>query len=157
MGDKGGEDFSKWISYQVYVASANVSRSVFSNTDMTLISKMMMGGTEITPVASMTFAEAGTYDFKILLVDPTTIPSGAFNAGNYRNVVLPSCVTYIGTNAFRNYYNNTGKLTCLATTPPTLNGDPFYNRHIMAVYVPSASLTAYQTAWSMMSNIQALT
>ena len=155
MGDKGGEDFSKWISYQVYVASANVSRDLFTGAIST-IAEMWMNGEQITPVSSMTFTTAGTYNMKILLNDPSTIPTSAFNAGHYRNVVMPSCVTYIGTNAFRNYYNNTGKLTCLATTPPTLNGDPFYNRHAIAVYVPSESLTAYQTAWSMMTNIQAI-
>lgn len=149
------EEQDNYIYYDVFVSSANVSRDLFSGSVST-IAEMWMNGEQITPVSSMTFTTAGTYNMKILLNDPSTIPASAFNSGTYRDVVLPSCVTNIGTDAFRNYYNNTGKLTCLATTPPTLVGDPFHNRHAIAVYVPSESLTAYQTAWSMMTDIQAI-
>lgn len=149
------EEQDNYIYYDVYVSSANVSRDLFSGRIAT-VAEMWMDGEQITPVSSMTFTTAGTYNMKILLNDPSTIPASAFNSGTYRNVVLPSCVTSIGSNAFRNYANNSGKLTCLATTPPTLSGDPFANRHTIAVYVPSESLTAYQTAWGMMTNIQAI-
>lgn len=153
-GRGGGED--PYISYQVY-ATAGSTRAVFSGA-LNAVAKMFMGDVEITPVSSMTFATAGYYDFKILLVNPATIPDAAFNAGHYHNVVLPASVTYIGLNAFRNYSTNASSstLTSLATTPPQLNGDPFANRHIITLKVPADSLTAYQTAWSMMSNIVAI-
>lgn len=152
----GGGGAEPWITYQVY-SSANTTRAVYSGSIDT-VARMMMGDTEITPTTSMAFVAAGYYDFKILLASPATIPSAAFNAGHYYNVVLPDCVTYIDKNAFRNYSTNSASsvLTCLAATPPSLNGDPFANRHIITLKVPSASLAAYQAAWSMMSNIQAL-
>lgn len=145
-----------WITYQVY-SPANTTRSIYTG-DIDTVARMMMGDTEITSTASMTFVAAGYYDFKILLASPATIPSSAFNAGHYHNVVLPDCVTYIDTNAFRNYSSNavSSVLTCLAAAPPSLSGDPFANRHIITLKVPSASHAAYQAAWSMMSNIQAL-
>ena len=144
-----------YIYYDVFVSTAGATRAVYSG-ELADIAEMWMDGVMITPSLSMTFADAGTYNMKILLNDQSTIPANAFNSGTYRDVVLPSCVTNIGNDAFRNYYNSTGKLTCLATTPPTLSGDPFANRHTIAVYVPSESLTAYQTAWGMMTNIQAI-
>lgn len=153
----GGQKEDNYIYYDVFVSSANVSRDLFTGETST-IAEMWMNGEQITPVSSMTFTTAGTYSMKILLNDPSTIPDYAFNAGHYRDVVLPSCVTNIETNAFRNYNVNSASslLTCKATTPPTLSGDPFANRHAITVYVPSESLTAYQTAWSMMTNIQAI-
>ena len=152
----GGGGAEPWITYQVY-SPANTTRAVYSGSIDT-VARMMMGDTEITPTTSMAFVAAGYYDFKILLASPATIPSAAFNAGHYYNVVLPDCVTYIDTNAFRNYSTNSASsvLTCLAATPPSLNGDPFANRHIITLKVPSASLAAYQAAWSMMQNIQSL-
>lgn len=156
MMASGGGGAEPWITYQVY-SPANATRAIYSGSIGT-VARMMMGDTEITPTTSMTFVTAGYYDFKILLASPATIPSSAFNAGHYYNLVLPDCVTYIDTNAFRNYSSNgaSSVLTCLAATPPSLNGDPFANRHVITLKVPSASLAAYQAAWSMMSNIQAL-
>ena len=153
---KVGGGAEHWITYQVY-SPANTTRAVYSGSINT-VARMMMGDTEITPTTSMAFVAAGYYDFKILLASPATIPSAAFNAGHYHNVVLPDCVTYIDANAFRNYSSNAASsvLTCLAATPPSLNGDPFANRHIITLKVPSASLAAYQAAWSMMQNIQSL-
>lgn len=153
----GGQKEDNYIYYDVFVSSANVSRNVWSG-EVTDIAEMWMDDVQITPIKSMTFANAGTYRMKVLLTTPATIPNGALNASHYHNAILPACVTYIGTNAFRNYYANNASslLTCKATTPPTLDGDPFANRHAITVYVPSESLTAYQTAWSMMTNIQAI-
>lgn len=157
MGKGGGEKADNYIYYGVFVASNNTSRYLWTgSTD--LVAEMWLDGVQITPVASMTFATAGTYQMKVLLTNPATIPNSALNAGHYRDAILPACVTYIDTNAFRNYgTSGVTPITCLATTPPALNGDPFYNRHGNPLYVPADSVTAYQTAWSMMTNISAIT
>lgn len=144
-----------YIYYDVSVSATGATRALYSG-EIADIAEMWMDGVMITPVKSMTFADAGTYSMKILLNDPSTIPDGALNAGHYQNVILPMCVTLIGNNAFRNYSATNGNLTCKAITPPTLVGDPFYNRHGLNVYVPSDSLSAYQTAWNQMTNIQAI-
>lgn len=149
----GGVAPDKWIHYAVYVSSDGSSRAIFSG-DIALVDRMVLDGIEITPIASKTFDTAGTYSVDILLANPATIPDAGFNAGHYRYIELPSCVTYIDTNAFRNY--NKSSLTCHATTPPSLNGDPFYNSHTIDVYVPAGTVTAYQSAWSQMTNIRAI-
>ena len=161
MANKGGEQdpFKDWITCYVYVATANSSRTLNANGyGSSVIDRMIVDGEEITPVTSMTFATTGNHPVKILLKDKTAIPAKYFNAGHFRNMVAPACVTSIGTDCFRNYgTNNSSTMTFLATTPPTLSSDPFYNRHGNPVYVPSASLSAYQTAWSMMTNIRTIT
>lgn len=80
----------------------------------------------------------------------------AFQHGVYTAVTIPSTVTYIGWNAFNTSEeqgddHHTFTLTCLATTPPTLDdpegitfGDP---NHLSAIYVPEESVSAYQEAW----------
>lgn len=151
----GGEEDSKWIDYYVYCSTAGASRGLYSGTSLSSISRMIYEGNEITPASSMTFEEKGTYHFQILLTDPATIPYNGFNAGHYRNVTLPSCVTSIDDRAFRAYSTSTA-LVCLATTPPTLTNDPFENCHNLAVYVPDASVSAYEAAWTMMTNIKPL-
>lgn len=143
------EDFSQWIDYYVYVSSNNITRAVFSGIG---IARMMFEGEEITPIYSKTFEHSGTYNFKVLLNNPAAIPYNAFNAGHYRHIVLPACVESIGTSAFRNY--NQSYLVCYAVVPPTLSVDPFGNAHSIAVYVPDASVEAYKSAWSMMTNIK---
>lgn len=153
----GATPTDNYIYYNVMTYSANTTRALFSAA-ISNVADMWVDGEQIAPVASMTFAVAGAHPIKVLLTAPTIIPDGMLNAGHYADVVLPACVTYIGTNAFRNYASNNAStlFTCLAFTPPTLSGDPFANRHAITVYVPDASVAAYQSAWSNMSNIVAL-
>lgn len=153
----GATPTDNYIYYNVMTYSANTTRTLFTG-DISNVAEMWVEGVQITPTASMTFAAAGAHPIKVLLNVPTTIPDGMFNAGHYSDCVLPACVTSIGTNAFRNYASNsaTSSLTCLAATPPALSGDPFANRHDITVYVPDASVAAYQTSWSNMANITAL-
>lgn len=145
-----------YIYYQVYVSAANVDRAIWQGL-LSAIKEMWFEGEQITPIGSKIFESAGTYNMKVLLYDATTIPNNALNAAHFRNAILPACVTSIGLNAFRNYELAAGgALTILATTPPTLDGDPFGNRHNIAVYVPAESVSAYQAAWTNVTNIQAI-
>ena len=61
-------------------------------------------------------------------------------------VVIPSTVSFIGYLAFEHCTALTS-ITCLATTPPTLNGGSFNDTNNCPIYVPAASVTAYKTAW----------
>ncbi len=84
------------------------------------------------------------------------IEGQAFQHGVYTAVTIPSTVTYIGFNSFntrdeQDQDQHTFTITCLATTPPTLDdqegitfGDP---RLLSAIYVPDESVSAYQEAW----------
>ena len=71
-------------------------------------------------------------------------------------VVIPSTVSFIGYLAFEHCTALTS-ITCLATTPPTLNGGTFNDTNNCPIYVPAGSVTAYQTAWPQYaSRIQAI-
>ena len=87
-----------------------------------------------------------------------TIPSGVTSIGTYAfqycyalaSITIPSGVTSIGNNAFSTCYGMT-EYHLLPTTPPTLGTTVFnYIVSDCKIYVPSASLEAYQTAsnWS---------
>lgn len=98
-----------------------------------------------------------------------TIPSGttkirnfAFeNCRNLTSVTIPETVEVIGGLSF-GWCTSLTSITCLATVPPTLDDsiypvDPFSQTNNCPIYVPAASVTAYQTAWPQYaSRIQAL-
>lgn len=90
----------------------------------------------------------------------TTIGGNAF-AGCYAlaSITIPDSVTSIGSSAFMLCPGLTG-VTVNATTPPTLgNNSVFNNTNNCPIYVPAASVLAYQTAtnWSTYaSRIQAI-
>ena len=104
-----------------------------------------IGGNEITSVVAN---------------NVTNIPVGAFyNCASITSISLPSTVTNISPSAFYGCSGLTG-ITIQATTPPTLSAtNSFYDTNDCPIYVPSASVTAYQTAniWSnFASRIQAI-
>ena len=85
-----------------------------------------------------------------------TIPGGVtslaastfFNCYSLASISIPSGVTSIGNSVFTNCYGM-AEYHVLPTTPPTLGTTPFSS--IVSdckIYVPSASLSNYQTAWS---------
>ena len=101
----------------------------------------------------------------------TSIGSSVFyNCSGLTSIVIPNSVTSIGGNAFNKCtsltsctigsgvttigimaFNGCSGLTSIAvnaTTPPTLGNDVFKNTNNCPIYVPSGSVTAYQTAWS---------
>lgn len=89
----------------------------------------------------------------------TRIPSHTFsNCSSLTTYTIPNYITDIGSYAF----SGTGltSLTSLATTPPILEDDDvfFAVPNTIPVYVPCASLSAYQSSqyWSNFTNIQCL-
>lgn len=87
----------------------------------------------------------------------TEIGSWAFQmCTGLTSITIPSGVTSIGDNAF---YGCSGltSITVEATTPPTLGSSAFGNTNDCPIYVPSASVEAYQAQWSdYASRIQAI-
>ena len=77
--------------------------------------------------------------------------NGVFESSTYlTEVTLSSSLTSLGTRAFYGCTHLT-TLTVLATTPPTFGSNALYNTTALTnIYVPSESVTAYQTAsgWS---------
>lgn len=60
-------------------------------------------------------------------------------------VTLPSTLTYIGQSAFHNC-GSLISLYCYATTPPEVYSGAFDDKSKIRLYVPSASVTAYQNS-----------
>ena len=81
-----------------------------------------------------------------------------FNCTGLTSVTIPSGVTYIGRECFYRC-SRLQSVTVLATTPPSISTDVFYNTNNCPIYVPSGSVDAYKTAnrWSdYASRIQAI-
>ena len=72
-------------------------------------------------------------------------------------VTLPSTLTYIGNGAFHNCGALVG-IYCYATTPPEVHNGAFDNKSNIRLFVPSASLSAYQnsTYWQGFKNYNAI-
>lgn len=94
------------------------------------------------------------------------IPSGVTSISNYAflgctgltSINIPNSVTSIGDSAFRQCTSLTS-VTVNATTPPTLGSIAFDDTNNCPIYVPEASVSAYQSAtnWSSYaSRIQAI-
>lgn len=84
----------------------------------------------------------------------TTIGESAFNSCTaLKTITIPAGVTSIGDFAFNGISDL--KVYCKPATPPTVGSTPF-NKWWAEIYVPAASLTAYQVAWgSVCDNIYA--
>ena len=78
----------------------------------------------------------------------TSIGDGAFSSCDFTSVTLGSGLISIGVGAFY-YCEYLATVNCLATTPPTLGTDNFGYSNV-ALYVPAASVSAYQadSEWS---------
>lgn len=78
----------------------------------------------------------------------TTIGEHSFTDSDITGVDLPASVTSIGKAAFKGTAGRT--FIIRATTPPTIVNDSFGGLPDanLAIYVPDASLSAYQSAWS---------
>lgn len=87
----------------------------------------------------------------------TNIKKYAFhNCRGITSVTIPSSVKTIGYMAFSNCNDLTSVLS-LATTPPEMHNQSFFNNYDIPLYVPYASLGKYKDAsgWSNFSNILA--
>ena len=74
-----------------------------------------------------------------------SIGGSAFNGcTGLTSCTIGSGITSIGIGGF-SYCNSLTSITIKATTPPTLNSGAFYGS-TCPIYVPAASLTAYQTS-----------
>lgn len=87
------------------------------------------------------------------IVIPDTVTSiglQAFYLHKASTITIGSGVTSIGLSAFETTSSNVQSVTINATTPPTIQdtGTAFTFRGSYPIYVPSASVNAYKTAWS---------
>ena len=132
----------------------SIGESAFTNCD-SLISINIPSG--LTTIPDSCFQNCGA------LID-INIPNNIQNIGEYSfascsilHVKIGSGITSIAHNAF-SWNHNLESITILATTPPTLGDWAFDGTNDCPIYVPAASLSAYQSAWSQYSSrIQSIT
>ena len=106
----------------------------------------------ITIPDGVTSIDSSTFKYCSALTN-VTIGSGVKTIGNYTfesctaliNITIPNSVTSIGSDSLYSCSALTS-ITILATTPPTLGTNAFYNTNDCPIYVPAASLNAYKTA-----------
>lgn len=84
------------------------------------------------------------------------LSASCFNNCGLIDVTIGSGITEIGEYCFYYNYSLTG-ITVNATTPPTLGSGAFDDTNNCPIYVPAASVSSYQSAWSdYSSRIQAI-
>ncbi len=143
----------------ITVASGNTSLAsddgVLYNADKTMLLVFPASKDVDTYSFPAGLTGIGDYAFESCKADSITIPEGvntvgdgAFSDVQCSSITLPSTLTSIGTQAAINSYN-LAAIIINATTPPSLGQYApfgFSNASNFAVYVPAASVSAYQSA-----------
>ena len=111
-------------------------------------------GSKVQFIGYQAFSGCANLKNVVLPESLTTIGESAFNSCTaLKTITIPAGVTSIGDFAFNGISDL--KVYCKPATPPTVGSTPF-NKWWAEIYVPAASLTAYQEAWgSVCDNIYA--
>ena len=106
---------------------------------------------KVKTIESQTFAFCGLTDL-VVPEGVQVIDQDAFLGNSLENLTLPSTITSIGNEAFRNN-NNLKSIICSATIPPTL-GENAIGSSVKEIKVPISSIAAYKQAngWKVFSN-----
>ena len=113
----------------------------------------------IEEIGDYAFKDTNLEDVEISDTKIKKIGVGAFYNCKFNSITLPSTIESIGRDAFtlepyiRTSYAKTLKLTCLATTPPSVEYQSLIS--CKAIYVPSECLSAYKNAdgWKAYSSL----
>ena len=115
--------------------------------------------TSVTSIASYTFQSCRNLTSITLHEGLTTISEYAFSyCSGLTAFIIPSTVSSIGNRAFE-YCTGLTEFKCLPVTPPSAGATILYQASECPIYVPAASVEAYQAAqnWSTYaSRIQAM-
>lgn len=125
--------------------------------ESTLISLISRDITSITIPNGTTKIGDGAFN-KCVVLTNVTIPNSvtliyfaAFRGcSSLTSITIPSSVTNVGESAFSGC-TKLVSVTVLASSPPTLEPDAFYNTHTnLVIYVPAESVDTYKAAsgWS---------
>ena len=110
---------------------------------------MIVDGVEETPINTWRFTEAGEHIVQYEFEDNTVPPQFLEGINIATEATIGTDITNIGSAAFN--VELTNGATCLSTTPPVIVDSSAFGGgmgQVYPIYVPSDSVTAYQTAWS---------
>ena len=107
-----------------------------------------IGGTCVTSIGEYAFDSCRSLTSCTIGNSVTSIGMNAFtNCSSLTSIDIPDSVTSIGYYAFLSCYSLTS-ITVNAVTPPSLGNMAFDSTNNCPIYVPSGSVSAYQSAWS---------
>ena len=163
--------YACWALTQFNVDEANEAYcsdgGVLFNKDKTTLLQYPAGKTETTYAVPASVTSIAKYAFAVSnALTEVTLPEGLTDIAEYafawcRNLTkisLPESLDNIGKLAFVECTALT-EMTVLATVPPTVGSRAFNSvSRTIPVYVPAASLAAYQAAevWNEFTNLQAI-
>ena len=102
----------------------------------------------VTAIPSYTFSDCHSLTHIALPNNLEVINNSAFyGCSGLTSIDIPSSIEVIFGSAFENCTSLTS-ITVRATTPPTIDTKVFDNTNNCPIYVPSASVSDYQTEWS---------
>ncbi len=130
-------DYGNASTYTLNVSSSNP----YYSTDFENV--VLFNKTQTT----LFYAEAWRYEaFNLTLFPITTIGKGAFRYADIVTILLPSTLTTIEDEAFKDIYGL--RIYFFSENPPSLGVDVFENNeHTPELYINNADATAWETAW----------
>jgi hypothetical protein len=105
----------------------------------------------ITSIGQGAFTNSERLESITIPTSLTNLGAAAFAASGVFSLTFPATITYFGESSVNSCSRMTS-LTCLATTPPTLGNYDVFTGTNCPIYVPAASVSAYQSAWSQVSS-----
>ena len=125
-------------------ASSAITQNEISKTDIVAVEI----GNCVTELSLYAFSGYDTLTSVTIPNSVTSIGDSTFwNCASLTSVTIPNSVTSIDKFAFYKCTSLTS-VTVLATTPPSLGSRALDNTNNCSIYVPAASVSAYQSAWS---------
>ncbi len=145
IGSYAFSSCSSLTSIEIPSSVTSIGESAFS--DCSSLTSIEIPSS-VTSIGARTFSNCSSLTSIEIPSSVTSIGNSAFSdCSSLTSIEIPSSVTSIGNYAFSNC-SKLSTITVKATTPPTLGSSAIPSNDVTKIYVPSGSVSAYQSAWS---------